>query len=226
MNSVLAIQSSTSFIHCYTKCVINVLNAFATSWLDCITGRKREHMLGKYHLAFGITSSLVAVSVAKSVGVSLNTMEEIMLVSYTALGSLLPDIDCENSLIGRLVPFISSFIERKIGHRTLFHDILIFVPMFLASVISFYLTGNVIFLGIMFGYIGHLFLDSFTQSGICFNYFKHRSAFKNGWSSLGVGVFHIVPEVLRFKSSSFVAKAFTMLLCGANFYIIYLIRFQ
>lgn len=174
-------------------------------------------MLGKYHLAFGITSSLAALTLAHTAGISVGDTEKVIFISCAALGSLLPDIDSPDSTLGKIVPFISSFIYKTVGHRVLFHDALVFIPLLILSIF----VKNPIFLGIMFGYVGHLFLDSFTKSGICFNYFGNRKAIKNGWGELGVGRFYILPEILRFKGNSFIAKAFTVILCFVNLYIFY-----
>lgn len=73
----------------------------------------------------------------------------------------------------------------------------------------------------MFGYMGHLFLDLMTEKGICFNYLKHRKAYKNGWGEFGVGYIHLLPEKLRFKSKSFMAKFVTTMFCALNLYTVY-----
>ena len=174
-------------------------------------------MLGKNHLAFGITSALATSVVLNKAGVELDYATVSIITASSAFGSLLPDIDDPNSMIGRLFVHIASFINRVFGHRTITHDLMIFLPLFIAS----FFVKNTIFFGIMLGYIGHLFLDSWTEQGVCFNYFGHRKALKTGWGKFGVGYIHLLPEKLRFKSGSFMSKVVTTMFCVLNVYAIY-----
>lgn len=175
-------------------------------------------MNGKCHLAFGISSSLATMAVAKTMGIEPDTTNMAIIVASAACGSLLPDIDTSESLFGRLVPFFSNFINKVFGHRTITHDLMIWFPMFIISIF----VKNPIFFGIMFGYIiGHLFLDAMTKEGICFNYFGHRKALMSRWRELGVGTFYILPEKLRFRSNSFFAKVLTYVMCVGCLYVSY-----
>ena len=174
-------------------------------------------MLGRNHLAFGITSALAASVILNNAGIELDYTTVGIITASSALGSLLPDIDDANSLIGRVFVHIASFINRVFGHRTITHDLMLFLPLFIASIF----VRNAIFFGIMFGYMGHLFLDLMTKQGICFNYLKHRKAYKNGWGEFGVGYIHLLPEKLRFKSESFMAKFVSTMFCVLNLYAVY-----
>lgn len=83
------------------------------------------------------------------------------------IGALMPDIDKDNSTLGRFVPFVESVI----GHRTYTHTIWVFgLLSFLTIVFS-----N-IWLGVFtFGYMSHLIQDSFSLSGIDWIYpFKSK----------------------------------------------------
>ena len=93
-------------------------------------------MTGKTHLSFGIaTSLLICGDVVSSIVLS--------------VGSILPDIDSRNSLLGKTLPFIPKLIK----HRTLTHS-LIFLAI--CYFITFYL-----FIGCAL----HIFLDMLTKSG-------------------------------------------------------------
>lgn len=93
-------------------------------------------MTGKTHLSFGITTSiLIGGDVVSSIVLS--------------VGSILPDIDNRNSLIGKTLPFIPKLIK----HRTLTHS-LIFLAI--CYFINFYL-----FIGCAL----HVVLDMLTKSG-------------------------------------------------------------
>ena len=178
-------------------------------------------MLGKNHLAFGITSALAASVILNNAGIELDYTTVGIITASSAFGSLLPDIDDPNSLIGRIFVHIASFINKVFGHRTITHDLMTFLPLFIASLIVSLFAKDTIFFGIMFGYIGHLFLDSLTEQGICFNYFGHRKALRNGWGQFGVGYIHLLPEKLRVKSNSFRANVVTTMLCALNIYVVY-----
>ena len=93
-------------------------------------------MTGKTHLSFDIaTSLLICGDVVSSIVLS--------------IGSILPDIDNRNSLLGKTLPFVSKLIK----HRTLTHS-LIFLAI--CYFINFYL-----FVGCAL----HVVLDMLTKSG-------------------------------------------------------------
>lgn len=73
------------------------------------------------------------------------------------VGSLLPDVDSPNSMLGRK-------FHLPIGHRTWTHSVWFFVPLVVASIflpILSYLTV---------GYGLHLFMDAFSRCGVAFFY--------------------------------------------------------
>ena len=86
----------------------------------------------------------------------------------TMLGSLLPDIDCRTSYLGRRLPFISGLfpkhrgITHSIGHFLIVSAILMAVGMFapIPKIASFAIYG------LLYGYLTHLFLDLFSKEGI------------------------------------------------------------
>jgi len=76
------------------------------------------------------------------------------------LGSLLPDIDADGSTITRILPKI------PIEHRTITHSFLALVAMtVVAAIFSRYFA-----LGMFFGYLSHLLLDSLNPTGVPFFY--------------------------------------------------------
>lgn len=78
------------------------------------------------------------------------------------LGSLLPDVDEENSFIGRKVPAISFTINKIFGHRGLTHSLIALIILFSISTY----TGSFILGGLTLGYFLHLFEDYFSDAGI------------------------------------------------------------
>ena len=49
------------------------------------------------------------------------------------IASLLPDIDKQNSLLGRFIPILPTVIEKTFGHRTITHTV-----FFMGLVIGFF----------------------------------------------------------------------------------------
>ena len=174
-------------------------------------------MLGRQHLLFGITSSIALSAVMNQSGSPLFA-SPLAFVGAAAVGSLLPDIDSENSTLGRKIVFISAYLEGRFGHRTVGHEILIMVPLFILSLLS----KSPLFFGLMFGVMGHLFLDSFTKYGISFNYFGNKASYRYKLDrAIGVGRFHLVPSFIykKIDSSGFIAKLLTLALSVGVLYL-------
>ena len=93
-------------------------------------------MTGKTHLSFGIATALLLYT-------------DVVSSMALLVGSILPDIDNRNSLLGKALPFVPKLIK----HRTLTHS-LIFLAI--CYFINFYL-----FIGCTL----HVFLDMLTKSG-------------------------------------------------------------
>ena len=100
-------------------------------------------------------------------GIELNTANAIA----AGLGSLAPDIDNSNSWLGRILPFISKPIERKFGHRTLFHSI--FAILFLVAVVITSKALDIlnqksfeVLLAFSIGYTSHILIDCSSIQGV------------------------------------------------------------
>lgn len=81
-----------------------------------------------------------------------------LLLLFFTLGSLLPDIDSENSTLGRYVTPIS----RLIPHRTYTHTIWVVVLM---MGVAWYIESVYVF-ALALGYTLHILQDSFSKQGI------------------------------------------------------------
>ncbi len=94
-----------------------------------------------------------------------------------SLFSLLPDIDHPESMLGRLFPPLSKYIQRKYGHRTVTHSIfaimvmsVIFLPFLIlahsggAGVFSSSM-GSLYFAALL-AFSSHIFIDLFNKSGV------------------------------------------------------------
>ena len=76
------------------------------------------------------------------------------------LGSTLPDIDYPHSRIGEMFFPLSDWINKKFGHRSLFHSI--YWSLLLGG-LCFVETK---FITLFIGYTSHVFLDMFTYTGV------------------------------------------------------------
>ena len=158
-------------------------------------------MDGQTHLVFGISTA--AITASFFIGrPEISVTSAAIFTGMAALGSLMPDIDSEESLIGRKLFTLSFFVNKLFGHRTYTHDI------FLIGILAFLFAGKNIFtLGFFFGYLGHLFLDALTIAGIpCFYLFQTCISKKKKRYS---GNIHLLPYFFRMESGGFISKVLT-----------------
>lgn len=105
-----------------------------------------------------------------------------------SFGSLLPDIDSENSLINKQLPINLSkyFVHRGICHSLIGWLIFCLISLIILFPIICYvkLIGTMIYLGLIIGYFLHLLEDSFSRSGIIWMYpfgrIDQKSRYKYG----------------------------------------------
>ncbi|MDP5276140.1 metal-dependent hydrolase [Chengkuizengella axinellae] len=103
----------------------------------------------------GPTHLLVSTTSAIYLGYS--SVTELLVVG---IASLICDIDRKNSLLGRLIPVLPSFIEGLLGKRTLTHSIpfLLLLAMVVQTINSNWIPL------LLIGFISHVILDLFTGS--------------------------------------------------------------
>lgn len=119
--------------------------------------------VGEYRLFMGYGVGLFA-SLAMLYGLS-DSDYPFQLVLFTlafTLGSLLPDIDSEESTLGRYVPFVAAVIP----HRTITHTFWMVAGL---SALA-YFTSSYWLVGLALGYALHIAQDSFSKQGICWFY--------------------------------------------------------
>lgn len=107
------------------------------------------------HVVF---SSVLYLSTMTLSGARVSPVE----LSLCSLGSLLPDVDTTRSFIGRALFPISSILEKKIGHRGATHSLL-FSSIFFFALLPLSLRFA---FALWMGYVGHLFADMITISGV------------------------------------------------------------
>lgn len=141
-------------------------------------------MLDKTH----IVNSLAIASIPLVYNMKFD-IDYALFLFFIALGSILPDIDEPNSFIGKRLQFLSYPINIFFGHRTITHNILIFI----ALSIFLYIQNYIFLFAISIGILLHIFQDSITYQGI-----------KNGLfplQRLGYN-FVLLPRIFRFAVGS------------------------
>ena len=130
----------------------------------------------KGHLRGGFIAAILSILiVAPYLPLRRTPLNIFLLITSILLGSLLPDIDHPNSILGRYIPFISKPLNKHIGHRSLTHSIFFILSLVLAiSLIGF----KVFAFGLGVGMLSHLLLDLFWPGshGVAFLYpfYKRR----------------------------------------------------
>ena len=166
-------------------------------------------MNGKTHLLCGI-------AIGADIGFMLIPgLDCFTFAAGTALGSILPDIDTPDSLIGHALPMISRPINKIFGHRTITHAPITVAALFLLNTILHtilpYPSGlNGFTMGLIFGILLHLLQDLLTYKGIPLLYPFVRKPDKYGrFTSLS-----------RRKSDDIINTFITMLIIGLVFAVV------
>ena len=111
------------------------------------------------HMSFAL---FIALLITNYINIpAINTpVGKYFLIVFTLLGSLVPDIDAADSIIGRKFKPISMFLR----HRGFFHSIILMVIL---GILMFIITQNSYYtLAIMLGFVSHLVMDGLTRAGI------------------------------------------------------------
>ena len=77
--------------------------------------------------------------------------------------SLIPDLDSRQSIVGRVLPFISAPIEHRFGHRTITHSLLVQTVF---GVLAYIFLPFGYFLAFVAGWVSHSIADMMTPSGV------------------------------------------------------------
>lgn len=95
-------------------------------------------MIGTTHRLGGIIAGLTIPTVASISGHSLPIITTVCLASGAAIGSLIPDIDHEGSMIGKKLKPVARMFRKTCGHRGATHTI---AGLFVYSLVVFILAG-------------------------------------------------------------------------------------
>lgn len=99
---------------------------------------------------------------------NMNILASPWYIAMTVIASLLPDIDHTRSIIGKIFLPFSRFINRRYGHRTITHSLIMMIglSMFLAFLETTFLHTSVYSKIFFLAYFSHLILDMLTVQGV------------------------------------------------------------
>lgn len=121
-------------------------------------------MDGRTHLVAGVATGLGAVYLKNKFNLNINELDSALFVVGCGFGSLLPDIDIDNSLLGRFIPGWLLWEHRTFTHSLLF--------MLVVGVIGVLLGGPYsLIIGLWIGIMTHLILDAITPMGLPYLFF-------------------------------------------------------
>ena len=115
-------------------------------------------MIASTHITF---AEFIYLLILTTTGVVLNATNAIVI----AFAAVLPDIDTAASIIGKICPFISKPLERRFGHRTLTHSMMMIFIIALAGIPILILKQDIYICSII-GYASHPLLDTATVNGV------------------------------------------------------------
>jgi len=113
-------------------------------------------MLARTHLAFGFLAALWLKPM-------ISTNNIYIFFALFLLGTILPDLDNENSLINSKIPIIPHILSIFIKHRGIFHSI--YFAILLPGLIWFFINKSY-GVALFAGYLSHLLMDGFTKAGV------------------------------------------------------------
>lgn len=117
-------------------------------------------MDGKTHLAAGVMTGIGAVYFKNKFDIDINVLDSTLFIIGCGFGSLLPDIDLPDSMLGHFVPFVSYFME----HRTITHSLFFMLVTVLIALVC--KSPYSLIVGLCVGIGTHLLLDSITPMGL------------------------------------------------------------
>lgn len=124
-------------------------------------------MDGKTHLLAGVVAGSGIVYLESKIGIDINDLNNTLLIAGCGVGSLLADIDIDNSMLGRFIPGWIFFEHRTVTHSIFF----IGVVGLIGYLFNINLALNI---GIMVGMVTHLLLDGTTPLGLPYLMFPFK----------------------------------------------------
>ena len=156
-------------------------------------------MTGVQHLIIGSTWGFLGSVALYTMDANIG-MGAIGFLGLSALGSILPDIDNPQAMMGQKVPFLSRMIYSLVGHRSYTHSVLLW------SIIGYlaYSRSPIWVMGLFLGVFSHLIMDAMTVNGVPLFCLWTKS---RNWNRH----FHVLPKFLRCRCGSFWSYVLTFL---------------
>ncbi|GAA6756350.1 hypothetical protein Thermus77420_18260 [Thermus thalpophilus] len=108
-----------------------------------------------------LAGAALTASLLRGVGLEVGLLEGLAL----AWGSVMPDVDTTTSGPGKFVRPLSSFLERRFGHRTLTHSLLFTLALALL-LYPLWRANPSAYWAFLAGYLSHLLLDTLNVNGV------------------------------------------------------------
>lgn len=128
-------------------------------------------------------------------------------VALAATSALLPDLDTRQSLIGKILPFLSAPISYHLGHRTFTHSLLFQLLMSGAVIVTLPASYGA---AILCGLVSHTFADMLTLSGVCWFWPSRIRCVLPGSSKY------------RFETGSWAELAFASTMAALSFLLVWM----
>jgi len=165
-------------------------------------------MTAKGHMTLATTATLISFNALPYEF----SIAKIVVIYFTIIvGSVLPDIDEENSYIGRRLPLFSVITSTVFKHRTFTHY---FILPVIIAIIGLFIVGlnQVICFSLAFGILLHDMGDMLTKGGINGFFFPF---FPNTKIAL-------LPRAVRFYTNSITEYMVILFLMIVNLFLAYL----
>ena len=125
----------------------------------------------KSHLYVGTIAGITAAMHGTKIGIAEPALIYPLCIGFSAVGSLVPDIDKSGSRISKKTPILSFLIEHLVGHRGILHTpifVILLIVLFNAIVSTYNLNNFIAYIiqAFIVGYISHLLIDLFTPKGL------------------------------------------------------------
>lgn len=158
-------------------------------------------MTGKQHIAIGVMASVLATSYA-TFGGEVSMQDLAVMNGGIILGSIIPDIDHPDSMVGRKFKLTSKLINRFFGgHRGMTHDVLWVV---ISAVLSCFFWAP--WCGLLVGISLHIIADAFCVGGVPILWIFNRKP-----------RYRILPKCYCCRCGSFYSYFLTTLMCAGLF---------
>lgn len=132
----------------------------------------------------GLTYMLFAMVFYLALSWLLGCSVELILLVPLWFGALLPDLDKADSVLGRLLPFVSRRLEARFGHQEEWHTAAAAAFVALISAVLIPIIGLQAWYLIALGFTSHLVLDLLTPKGLMLFWPVTRSRYSIGGGSI------------------------------------------